>query len=268
MSRKWIAIASGKGGVGKSVVARIMGELIRHRDIPAWIMDGDGTVGQTLQYLGQRDANGRLINPADQDPAVGVGMFNLHAPGDEKAMQAALERITLELAPAPNLVLLDLPAGSLDIIAAYQRQSNLVHVLIECNWDPVLVIPITPYKASRRAVANALALGAGFKLVAIRSEWFGDDKDYGLWIKSDLRKRFLDAGGVEVLLPRLRPWILAQLDENDITFHDGIDKVSILDRQTLANWVRDAEAAILTGAGDVLGLSDRIEATSPKAVSA
>jgi len=53
--RRWILVTSGKGGVGKSLVARLLAEMKREVEPATWLLDGDGEVGQLAQYLGTRD---------------------------------------------------------------------------------------------------------------------------------------------------------------------------------------------------------------------
>ena len=261
MSKKWIAVTSSKGGTGKSVFARFLGEMLRTRQSNTWLFDGDGSVGQLLQYLGTRGADGVL--EADQDPAKGVGSFPFLAHGSESAMRDSQVAITEALSGAPGTVLLDLPAASLDVLGAYESELELSTALKSSGWDPVLCLPITPYKASRRAVADALALGSGYKLVVVRSEWHGDDRDYGLWMESQLRTKFFAAGGVEIVMPRLRPWILAMLDDKSWGFHEALDHLGMLDRPVLNAWLQKAEMAVL-GASEVFGLNGTPEAASKR----
>ena len=108
MKKKWIAVTSAKGGVGKSVFARLLGEVLRKKLSGVSLFDGDGSVGQMIQYAGTR-TDGKLDNP--QDPLKGVGSFKFLSHGSESVMRDALRALTTDLANAPGPVLLDLPGS-------------------------------------------------------------------------------------------------------------------------------------------------------------
>ena len=50
--KKIVCTVSRKGGVGKTATARIIGETLRRYKPDALLVDGSGSVGQFLQYLG------------------------------------------------------------------------------------------------------------------------------------------------------------------------------------------------------------------------
>lgn len=244
--KRAIFVASGKGGIAKSVVCRIVGEAKRKKQITS-LYDGDGTVGQLLQYLGQRDESGKL-KPL-QDPAIGVKTFALHSPGDERAIRTARDTLLDEVGSAQNDVLIDLPAGSL---AALSLLPGLGKALLSRDFTPVLVIPISPFKASRRSIADALNI-EGFKTICVRSGFFGDDRDYRIWNKSLLRIKFQKTGGIEITIPKLPTWLMVDMDEDDLSFGEAMAKLEIMDAEDVrAWWFRTMEA--LRPAAELLGL--------------
>lgn len=250
--KRWILVTSGKGGVGKSLVARLLAETKRESEPRTWLVDGDGEVGQLVQYLGQRDAEGRLLRAQRGD--AGVATFALHSWRDEAGMRELLDGLIRPLREAPGDVLVDLPAASLAVLAALEREAGLSAGAARLGYRPTLVVPISPMQASRLSIADAL-LGDGYDVLAVRSEFWGNDGDYRRWMQSALRGRLLERGGREVTIPRLRGWIVVDLDERHLPFAAGT-RPGVLDYpddEMLSRWLIQARAA-LAGAGELLGL--------------
>jgi len=123
------------------------------------------------------------------------------------------------------------------------------------GFRPTLVVPISPLVASRLSIADALELGSGYDIVAVRSEFWGNDGDYRRWLRSKLRAQLFERGGREVVIPRLRGWIIVDLDEDHLPFAAAI-RPGVLDYpddEMLSRWLTTARAA-LNIAGDLLGL--------------
>ncbi len=256
--KRWILVTSGKGGVGKSLVARLLAELKRENEPTTWLVDGDGSdIGQLVQYLGQRDPSGRLVR--DQRGDDGVEIFSLHAWRDDAGMREVLSGLIRPLSQASADVLVDLPAASLAVLASLEREAGLSAGAARLGYRPTLVVPISPMLASRTSIADALDLGDGYDVVAVRSEFWGNDGDYRRWLTSALRKRLLERGGRELVLPRLRGWIVVDLDEKHLPFAAGT-KPGVLDYpddEVLSRWLVQARTA-LGAASDLLGLSTAV----------
>jgi len=87
--RRWILVTSSKGGVGKSLVARLLAETKREVEPATWLLDGDGEVGQLAQYLGTRDEHGKIVRGQRGDS--GVDTFALHSWRDDSGMRDVIE---------------------------------------------------------------------------------------------------------------------------------------------------------------------------------
>ena len=197
--KRWILVTSGKGGVGKSLVARLLAETKRESEPTTWLIDGDGEVGQLVQYLGTRDRSGKLV--PEQSGDVGVGTFALHGWRDDTGMRDLLDGLIAPLRTARTDVLVDLPAASLAVLETLERDAGLATGAARLGFRPTLVVPISPLVASRHSIAEALDLGSGYDIVAVRSEFWGNDSDYRRWLGSKLRADFLERGGREVVIP-------------------------------------------------------------------
>lgn len=256
--KRWILVTSGKGGVGKSLVARLLAELKHETEPATWLVDGDGSdVGQLVHYLGRRDQSGRLLRGQRGDD--GVESFALHGWRDDAGLREVLNGLIGPLSEASADVLVDLPAASLAVLAALEREAGLSVGAARLGYRPTLVVPISPMLASRTSIADALDLGDGYDVVAVRSEFWGNDSDYRRWLTSALRKRLLEGGGRELVIPRLRGWIVVDLDEKHLPFAAGA-KPGVLDYpddEVLSRWLVQARTA-LGAATDLLGLSTAV----------
>ena len=251
--KRWILVTSGKGGVGKSLVARLLAEAKREVEPATWLLDGDGEVGQLAHYLGTRAEHGKIVR--DQGGDSGVDTFALHGWRDDSGMRHVIEGLIAPLRAAQADVLVDLPAASLSVLAALERDAGLAAGAARFGFRPTLVVPITPLIASRLSIADALELGPGYDVVAVRSEFWGNDGDYRRWLTSKLRAQLFERGGREVVIPRLRSWVIVDLDERHLPFaaatRPGV--LEFPDDEMLARWLMAARAA-LNSAGDLLGL--------------
>jgi hypothetical protein len=251
--KRWILVTSGKGGVGKSLIARLIAEAKRETEPATWLVDGDGHVGQLVQYLGIRDDRGKLMRGQAGD--AGIATLALHDWRDESGMHQILQGLIAPLRSTRADVVVDLPASSLAALTTLERDAGLSAGAERLGFRPTLVVPISPLLASRVSIADALALGPGYDLVAVRSEFWGNDGDYRRWLGSKLRTQLLERGGREVVIPRLRGWIIVDLDERNLPFaaaaRPGV--LDYPDDEMLTRWLAQTRHALHTAA-DLLGL--------------
>ena len=72
-SKRIAAIASEKGGVGKSWWGIAFVDCLRAAGASLAAYDADGSVGSLVRVLGTRDDTGKLL--VDQDPLAGIGYY-------------------------------------------------------------------------------------------------------------------------------------------------------------------------------------------------
>jgi len=236
---------SGKGGVGKTTTARLLAETLRVRCPGALLVDGNGSVGQMLQYLGTRKS-GKLVSP--QPEPDGVRVFDLH--GDERDRDELLAL----LESGAETILVDLPAESLHMLSRLDAELSFFELVRQNGYALTLISPVTPYRASVRDIQTALALVPAARHIIVRNLAFGDPEnptksdpgDFGIWNESKTRQQAIAMGAVIIDLPRCKAGILAALDDESISFAAGTrsPKLSIADRQRLHVWLRGANAAL------------------------
>lgn len=243
--KKIVCTISRKGGVGKTATARVIGETLRRRLPGALLVDGNGSVGQFLQYLGLRDGRGKMVDP--QPEPEGVRAFDMH--GDERDRDSLLRLLESGF----ETIFADLPAESLPMLGRLARELAFFDLVESSGYQLTLISPVTPYRASVRDVQDALALAPRAQHVIVRNLGFGDAAnparndpgDFKLWDSSRTRQAALDAGAIIVDLPRCKSGVLAALDDRSLSFESGLKSgvLDIADRQRLFVWLRAAQAA-------------------------
>lgn len=247
--RRVILMTSEKGGVGKSAASRLLAETLKSERADVMLVDGDGGVGQLVQFLGARDiATGRLLDP---QPSHGVHVFGFH--GGEASRDRLLD--LLEGASA-GVVLVDLPATSLSGLAAMEATLDLSGMLAGLGFALTIATVITPYRASVANVTTALAAFPNVDHVVIRNRGLGqDDDDWDLWSSSNARKAAEKSEAVVVDIPFLKTGILVRLDASNCRFAAG-DSIAlpVADKRRLRTFLTVGEA-VLRAAGDRLGFA-------------
>ena len=249
ISRRVILMTSEKGGVGKSAAARLLAETLKSERSDVMLVDGDGGVGQLVQFLGARDADrGRLLDP---QPSDGVHVFGFH--GGEASRDRLLDLLTESTA---GVVLVDLPATSLSGLAAMEATLDLSGMLTGLGFSLTVATVITPYRASVANVTTAIMSFPNADHVVVRNRGLGiDDDDWDLWNGSNARKAAEKAGASIVDIPFLKTGVLVRLDAANCRFADG-DSIAlpVADKRRLRTFLAGGGAA-LRAAGDRLGFA-------------
>ena len=248
-AKQLILTIGDKGGTGKSTFTRLLSELHRKAKKETLLVDADGTVGQLIQFLGERDDKGKL--KPDQSATAGVEYFSLH--GDETDR----DHLTSILESGANTILVDLPAASITVLKGVEEDLGFLALVKRYKYELTLVSVITPYRASVRGVRDVIDLAPEAVHVVVRNLKEGDEDDFELWDDSEARKRFeaLGARGIMIDLPKLKPRISAKLDAKNIRFLDAPDTKDLVlaDRSRANKWLEVATAN-LGPAREALGL--------------
>ena len=245
--KRLILVIGDKGGTGKSTFSRILGETHRQAEKSTLLVDADGTVGQMLQFLGERNADGRLVpQPQSRD---GVTVFTLHGTETDR------DNLTELLKSGAETIVVDLPAVSLTILRNVQNDIDYLRLVDETGYALTLVSLLTPFRASIRGIGDALELAPKATHVVVRNLNSGDEDDFELWEASAAKKTLAERGGMLIDMPRLKARIAAKLDKDNIRYHDAPDAsvLTLADRSRSRKWLDEAKKN-LEPAHEALGL--------------
>src|SRR6202163_629618 len=243
--KRLVMTVSQKGGVGKTTVMRGVVEIARSRGVKTAAYDADGGVGQLLKHYGTK-VGGEVA--VVQNPLDGVGYFNVRDLRDKEAVN----RID---GAGADLVVLDLPGGTLDVLADVVPGGlrGLVEMYRDEGWEVVVLLVITPLQNCALEVLRLIEhLGSARGLIVVKNpghfpahafyQYAGDDEhpEYGV-----ARERLLAAGGREMTMPPIRWQTYLYLDEHSLSFGDALRSESPRHRGD-RKWVREMLAGLAT----------------------
>lgn len=253
--KRFILVITDKGGTGKSVFARLLADRYRRDGMHAVLVDADGEVGQLYQHYAVLGPDGE---PLIQRPGEGVLTVGFNAGERER------DRLLEVLDHEADLVLVDMPAGSLTELAQLDRDSGFFEELERAGYRPTFVNVLSPFRASTRTVRQMIELcGKRADYVVVVNRWFGDVDDFYLWFgdgaevaQSSGRTLLQDCGGSEIELPQLQAGVMVAVDEMMAPFTAAAAEDAPLrraQRSRLIRWLQEADRQ-LDRAAPLLGL--------------
>jgi hypothetical protein len=219
-----------KGGVGKSVVARLLAQWCVDRSAPFAAIDADASHGSLLRSYGQ------FTQPVDLDTL------------------ASADEIVNRALAAERTVVVDLPAQSARALERWIESADVVRFAREAGIRLALWHVSDGTFDSVRDLERTLDRWAdAFKYVVVRNH--GRAKDFGLFDESDGRRRVEQMGGRIIDLPELDGVVMARIDRSGSSFwsavHDayGAHSLAPLQRERARLWLGRCYATFASVAG-------------------
>lgn len=223
-------IGGEKGGVGKSVVARLLAQYFIDRNLPLACVDGDTSHGTLLRHYG------------DYSQAV-----------DLSATDSA-DQILDRALGADRRVLVDLPAQSARALSSWLFGANVLSLARELG-TPITFWHITDGGfASVGQLERALALyGDQASHVVVKN--FGRAKDFSQLEAAPALQELARLQGKLIDLPALDESAMFKIDASGLSFWAAAqghgDSLKPLDRERVKLWLAKAYAQ-LDSLGDAL----------------
>jgi len=256
MTKRLIIFASTKGGVGKSYASRAFLDTARKsgRKVSTWDLDG-ATGSLALLYH-------------NRNPEVGVATEDVR---DERAPGAWIDALYGDAAD----VMLDVPGGALDDLERMLDggASALVQEAKSAGREVVVVSVIGTKRDATAAPQDAIErFGTSVHHVVVKNGFFGEATDFVIYdglptptaeapqakLYGRSAKIVHEAGGEVVYLPKLNPITDALLDNQNLSFVEGMEALEKLGRRHTANlrgWLSSVDRAFagtwLCPAGEV-----------------
>jgi hypothetical protein len=215
-------IGGEKGGVGKSVVARLVAQYCIDRAIPFAGVDADSSHGTLRRHY------------ADHARAV-----------DLARLESADEIIALAT-DADRRVVVDLPAQSERLLLSWLTEANVVDLARECGIELVFWHVIDDGKDSISTLDRLIhRLGPSVRYRVVEN--LGRGKDFSVFHQSPTHAAALALGALVIELPELLPAAMQKIDRTDASFwaaaHNplfGAETFSRMDRQRIKVWLQTA----------------------------
>jgi hypothetical protein len=214
-----------KGGVGKSVVARLLAQRFLDRSVPFAAVDGDQSSGALLRYYG------------DYTQAVDLGA----AESADQIMDRALG--------AERRVLVDLPAQSARSLWSWLSGANVFEFAREMG------IRLSFWHVSDGGFASVSELARALELFRTEVQHLvvknhGRSKDFSQFEQSDAKRQLDELSGKVLELPELEASTMYAIDRFGSSFWaaihrtDGEAALKPLDRQRVRRWLERCYAEL------------------------
>jgi hypothetical protein len=215
-------IGGEKGGVGKSVVARLVAQYCIDKAIPFVAADADGSHGALIRFYAD------YARPIDLDEAGSV----------DQILELATE--------SERRVIVDLPAQSDRLLAAWIEEAGILDLAGEAGVKLVFWHVIDDGKDALKTLDRLLTrYGERAKYCVVKNE--GRGKFFTLFEESETRATAERLGAAIVQLPELNPAVMQKIDRLDASFwaaaHGvgaGPETFTRMERQRAKVWVTAA----------------------------
>jgi len=208
-----------KGGVGKSVVARLLAQYCIDRQLPFVAVDADGSHPTLARFYAD------YVRPAD-----------LHRPdGPDEILTLAMD--------ADRRVVVDLPAQSHRHLSAWIGEAGVFALAREAGVKLVFWHVIDDGKDALITLQKLFARYENrVRYCVVKNQ--GRGKDFTLFDRSPVRATCDQLGAVILDLPELHPPAMQKIDRLDASFWGAIngestgpDAFTRMDRQRIKVWL-------------------------------
>ena len=225
-------IGGEKGGVGKSVVARLLVQWTIDKQLPFAAVDADESHGALLRHYGTSTRAVDLSRPESADEIVSLAL-------DQRSPDGG--------AVADRRVIVDLPAQSDRLVSAWLAEAGVLDLLAESNVGVVFWHVMDDGKDSIATLGRLLERHAAKTRDNVRFvvvENLGRGKEFSLFDRSPERKMADEAGALTIRLPELQAPAMRKLDRSDGSFWAAVnnpefaaDLLTRMDRQRIKAWM-------------------------------
>ena len=214
-------IGGEKGGVGKSVVARLCAQYCIDRTLPFVAVDADGSHGALLRFYADYTRPVDLADPENVDQILGL------ATEEERR------------------VVVDLPAQSARLLGAWLDEGGIFELAAESGVKIVFWHVIDDGKDALVTLGRLLArYGDKARYCVVKNA--GRGKGFTLFEQSATRADAERLGAAVLELPELSPTVMQKIDRWDASFwaavHGtaGSDTFTRVERQRVKVWLGGA----------------------------
>jgi hypothetical protein len=214
-------IGGEKGGVGKSVVARLCAQYCIDRTLPFVAADADGSHGALVRFYAE------YARPIDLTELASADQI--------------LELATEE----ERRVIVDLPAQSDRLLGAWLDEGGILALAAESNVKVVFWHVIDDGKDALVTLGRLLArYGEKAKYCIVKNA--GRGKSFTLFDQSDTRARAEQLGAAIFDLPELNPGVMQKIDGWDASFWAAAHGAAVpetfsrIERQRVKVWLQSA----------------------------
>ena len=209
-----------KGGVGKSVIARLLAQYFIDHQLRFVAVDADGSHGALLRHYESYTCPVDLTRPASVDEIIGLAT------------------------ESDTRVLVDLPAQSDRALAAWIAEAGILALAAESDVKIVFWHVMDDGKDAIFTLDRLLGrYGNEVKYCVVKN--LGRGNDFSLFDRSPVRDKAIALGAAIVTISELNPSAMQKIDRLDASFWAainnpqlGTDGPSRIDRQRIKVWLQ------------------------------
>jgi hypothetical protein len=209
-----------KGGVGKSVVARLLVQWCIDRHLPFKGVDADVSHGALLRHYAEYTKGVDLSRTESADEILGLAL-------DED-----------------RRIIVDLPAQGDRNVASWIKEAGILDLAFESGVEIVFWHVMDDGKDSITTLGRLLErYGDHVRYVVVEN--LGCGPDFSLFDRSPVRQAANAAGALTVQLPELHPPAMRKIDRSDGSFWAAVhnpdfsaDTFTRMDRQRIKVWMQ------------------------------
>lgn len=219
-------IGGEKGGVGKSVMARVLAQYFIDKQRPFVALDADVSHGTLVRHYGDvaRAVDLSNVESADQ-------IFTLAAAGEDRVM-------------------VDLPAQSDHFLSRWIAEAGILTLAKESGVQLVFWHVMDDGKDALTALGRLVDRYAGQASFVVVTN-LGRGRDFSLLDGSEIRARAEAAGASFMALPELHAPAMKKIDRLNLSFwaavHNpeaGAAVLTVMDRQRVKVWLQATYALL------------------------
>jgi hypothetical protein len=208
-----------KGGVGKSVLARVLAQYYIDKALPFAAVDADRSHGAMLRFYAEYTQAGDLDNFETSD----------------HILQLALD--------TDRRVLVDLPAQSHRLLTRWMQQGGIAELAAEQHVPLVYWHVLDDGKDALSLLENVLAgFDKTMQFVAVKN--YGRGGDFSAFDNSDAKKKLEEQGGKSMTLDELHKPTMRKIDHLNVSFwaagNNDQAGLGIIERHRTKVWMRNA----------------------------
>jgi hypothetical protein len=209
-----------KGGVGKSVVARLLVQWAIDKQLPFAAVDADASHGALLRHY----------------PTFTRGVDLARLESADEILSAGLE--------VDQRVIVDLPAQSDRLVSAWISEGGILDLARESNVEMVFWHVMDDGRDSISTLGRLLErYGSKARFVVVEN--LGRGKEFSLFDHSAVREAANAAGAATIQLPELYAPAMRKMDRSDCSFWAAVhnpdfapDLFTRMDRQRIKVWMQ------------------------------
>lgn len=219
-----VLVTGDKGGTGKSVVARILLDIYRHRNINCIAYECDQSNPQLYRHYNK--------------VAPGVSGLKLNQRGGADALQDDLKRCS------PKVSLVDLPAGAAEYFESVAKDIFLFQNAERLGYRITMVSVLGRVKDSVLQLKRLVDFcGDRVDYVVVKNLYWGEEHKFTRYNNSKVKQSVEALGAVELLLPELYDDIFDLIDSKDLTFREALEHedFSLSNQSRIYGWIDTVE---------------------------